>query len=115
MEDKTLLKLSLIVSLTGILFLMIISDNMEIKEYKIKDLTKKQVNKDIKVKGTITKVTETPGLYIFNINDNTGDITAILFKEDPINLTVSQEVILEGKLVEYKDRLEINVQQILSN
>ena len=88
---------------------------MEIKEYKIKDLTKKQVNKDIKVKGTITKVTETPGLYIFNINDNTGDITAILFKEDPINLTVSQEVILEGKLVEYKDRLEINVQQILSN
>lgn len=112
MEEKVLLKLSLIVSLTGILILIFISNSIEIKEYKISELNKDTIGKDVKVEGRITRITETPGLYIFNIEDETGEITAIAFKEDPINLTKDIQVILEGKIIEYKNKLEIEVQQI---
>lgn len=114
MEEKTLLKLSLIVSLIGLLILIIILENIEIKEYHIKDLTKKDLEKEVKIKGTITRVTETPGLYIFNLKDKTGEIAGVIFKEEPLNITTNQKVEVLGKIKEYKDKLEIEVEQLKS-
>jgi len=112
MEEKNLLKLSLIVSLTGLLILIVVIENIEIKEYQIKELTKKDLNKDVKLSGIITRVTETPGLIIFNLKDDTGEITGIIFKEESINLTKNQKVEVQGKIIEYKDELEIQVDQL---
>mgnify|MGYP001587684887 CR=1 FL=1 len=112
MEDQTLLKLALIVSMTGILLLIFVSDIVEVKEYKITDLTRKDIEKDVKIRGKVTRVTETPGLLIFNIRDETGEVTAILFKEDPINITENQRLEIEGKVKEYKDKLEIEVSEL---
>lgn len=112
MEDETLFKIALIFSMTGILLLFIISDSIEIKEFKIKELTKKEIEKTVKVKGTITRVTETPGLIIFNMRDNTGEITGIMFKEESINLTQGQKVEVKGKITEYKEKLEIQAEEI---
>ena len=114
MEEENLLKVSLICSLTGILVLLLISESIEIKEYKIKDINRKLLNKDIKIKGTITRITETPGLLIFEVNDQTGTLTVIAFKEEPINITKDQKVEIEGKVQEYKNKLEIVTNQIIS-
>ncbi|MFH1592923.1 MAG: OB-fold nucleic acid binding domain-containing protein [Candidatus Woesearchaeota archaeon] len=114
MEERSLFKLALIVSLTGLLLLIFISDKIEIEEYDIKDINKKLVNKQIKVSGTIERVTETPGLVIFDIKDKTGTITAIAFKESFINLTKNRHVEIEGQVITYKDKLEIQVDQILT-
>ena len=88
-------------------------DQIEIKEHKIKDLNNKLIGKDVKIKGTITRVTETPGLIIFNINDKTGEITGIVFKdENQINLTKNLDVEITGKIQTYKDKLEIEVDEL---
>ena len=114
MEEQNLIKLSLIVSLTGILIILFISESIEIKEYKIKDISEEQLDKEVKVEGAITRITETPGLIIFNLNDKTGEITTILFKEEPINLTLNQKVQVQGKVIKYKNKLEIEANQIIS-
>ncbi len=112
MDEKNLLKLSLIVSFTGLLLLIIILDSIEIKEYKINELTKKDISKTVKLKGTITKITETPGLIIFNLKDETEEITGIIFKEEQINLTINQNAEITGKLKQYKNKLEIEVTEL---
>jgi len=115
MQEKTLLKLSLVVSLTGLLLLIIILEQIEIKEYKIKDLTNELIGKDVQLKGTITRITETPGLIIFNMNDKTGEIAGIIFKdEQQINITKDQDVEITGKIQLYKSKLEIEVNELKS-
>ena len=112
MDEQSLLKLSLIVSFSGLLLLILISDNIEIKSYRIKDINEKLLEKEIKIKGVITRTTETPGLFIFDIQDNTGTITAIAFKESSLNLTKNQEIEIQGKVKKYKDKLEIVIDEI---
>lgn len=114
MEEKTILKLSLVIAMTGIILLLFISETIEIESYKINDLTKKDAGKDVKVTGIITRVTETPGLFIFNIQDETGEITAILFKDGKTNITANMHVEIQGEAQEYKDNIEIVVDQITS-
>lgn len=112
MEEKQLFKLALIIALLGLLILIFISNSIEIEEYKIKDIDQELLEKTIRTKGTITRLTETPGLYIMDITDETGTITAINFKENPINITQNQEIEIEGKVIKYKDKLEIEISKI---
>ena len=114
MEEKTILRISLVIAMIGIILLLFITETIEIKSYKIKDLTKKDIDKDVKIKGTITRVTETPGLFIFNIQDETGELTALLFKDEGINITENMQVEIQGTIQEYKDDIEIIVDQIIS-
>ena len=112
MQEPALFKLSLIISFIGLLILIFISDSIEIKKYNIEDINNKLLEKEVKVSGIITRITETPGLIIFDIQDKTGTITAIAFKETFINLTKNQEIETQGKIQKYKDKLEIQVDQI---
>ncbi|MEK6952270.1 MAG: OB-fold nucleic acid binding domain-containing protein [Nanoarchaeota archaeon] len=112
MEEKTLFKISLICSLLGLLILFTISDSIQIKRYDIKDITKDLEGKEIKIQGIITRISETPGLYIFDIQDETGKITAVLFKEENINLTLNSNIKAEGKIKIYKDKPELEISQI---
>ncbi|MEK6826387.1 MAG: OB-fold nucleic acid binding domain-containing protein [Nanoarchaeota archaeon] len=114
MEEQTLLKLSWIISLTGLLVLIFISDSLELKKYNINEINYELLNKQVKVSGTISRIAETPGLIIFDIADETGTITAIAFKESFVNLTQNQQIDAEGKIVKYKGHLEIQVDKILS-
>ena len=112
MKESDLLKLALISSLTGVLLIIIISNSIEIKEYKINEITEKELEKEVKIKGTINRITETPGLMIINIKDETGTITAIIFKEESLNFTKNQEIELQGKVRKYKEKLEIVVNEL---
>lgn len=116
MEEETLLKVALVCSLTGVLILLFLSEIIEVKQYQIKDINKKLIEKTIKVSGKVERVTQTPGLLIFDINDNTGTITVVIFKEDPIDIQENIEVNIEGKVTQYKDKLEIIAEDVsLSN
>lgn len=112
MNDNQLLKLSLICSLIGVFILIILSERIDISQSNIANITKDNVDKTVKIKGYITSFTETPGLYIMNIKDTTASITAIVFKEDQLNITKGSLVEVEGKVKEYNDILEINAELI---
>jgi len=112
MKESTLLKLSLASSLIGILILLFIVQSTELPITEIKDIDKSKIDTIIKVKGTIQSISETPGLYIINLKDKTGEITAIIFKEEEIQFYKNQELEIKGQITVYKDKLEIIAKQI---
>lgn len=112
MKDSTLLKLSIVCSLIGIFILLIISEKIDISKSNISAINKNTIDKKVKIKGYITSITETPGLYIMNIKDETGEITAIVFKEEPLDIKKGSIVEVEGKVLEYNDKLEISADLI---
>ncbi|MBT3408471.1 exodeoxyribonuclease VII large subunit [Candidatus Woesearchaeota archaeon] len=107
MKDDTLLKISLCCALTGILIILFIVENSEIPESNIANLTKANLDQTVSVSGQITRIVETPGLLIINLKDSTGEITAIIFKENNLTLRKNQIVTIEGTLIEYEGKLEI--------
>jgi len=112
MENKILLEIAIICSLVGILLLIFISEKIETPEKDIVNITKENLEEQVKITGTITKITETPGLYILTIKDSTGEITAILYKSEEISLEKGQVVTIEGSILEYKGQLEIEIDSI---
>jgi len=86
MKEENLLKISLICSLFGILIILFIAENTNLPNSNIANLTKNQIDTKVSVSGSVNYITETPGLIILNVGDNTGNITVIIFKED--NLTI---------------------------
>lgn len=112
MNDRQLLKLSLIISLIGTFILLIMLEYQEIPIYKTTDISKSQIDTRVRVHGKVDSIRETPGLYIINLKDEKGKITAVVFKEEQINLTKNSNVEIEGKVQEYKNSLEIIVDRI---
>ena len=111
MKNKTLLEIAIIVSLAGIFLLIFISDKIELSESNIEDLTKDRLDRQVKIKGIITNIVNTPGLTILNIKDNTGEITIITY-ETELLLEKDQLVIIEGNLIEYNGKLEVEADLI---
>ena len=114
MKDSVLFKIALITSLSGIILLLFISEKVEIPLMEISSITQENIDRDVKIRGTISSFRETPGLLILNISDNTGSITVIAFKEDAIIIEKDTEAIIEGKVSKYKNQLEINAKKIIS-
>jgi len=112
MKDTTLLKISLCCSLLGILVILFITENIELPESNISNITREDLEKTVSISGRINYITETPGLLIITLEDNTGNITAIVFKEENITLEKGQIITLEGEVIEYKGQLEIQAELI---
>ena len=108
MDDNTLYKICLISALIGIFLILIIANKMEIKGSNIGNISEKNLNEKVKVKGYVTFFKETPGLYLMNIKDSTGNITVLAFKDDKINITKNSIIEVEGSLTKYNNELEIN-------
>jgi len=113
MQEKTLLKISLITSLIGILILLLILDKIDVSDSNINLINKTSLDEQVKIKGEITRITETPGLYILNIKDNTGNIDIIIFKEDKIDLEKGSIIQVEGQVTEYQSKIEIIAKKII--
>ncbi len=112
MQEKTLLKIAVVCSLIGIFIVLLIVEKLDASESNIASITKDDLNEKVKVKGYINSIKETPGLLILNVKDDTGNITAILFKEDDINLKKGDLIEIDGVIKEYKGKLEIETDSI---
>jgi DNA/RNA endonuclease YhcR with UshA esterase domain len=113
MQEKTLLKISLITALIGIFILLIILDRIDISDSNINLINKTMIDQQIKIKGEITRLTETPGLYILNVKDDTGNIDVIIFKEEKIELEKGKVIEIQGTVTEYQGKVEIIAKKII--
>ena len=112
MQAKTLLKLSLIISVIGIFTLLLIIEKIEIKNSDISNISNYSLDQKVKVKGFISSVKNLPGILILTLRDNSGEITVIVFKEEEIELKKDMLIEVEGTLKEYKGKLEIEADKI---
>ena len=113
MNEKQLLSVSFIFSLIGIFVILLISYVSNAKLYDIADLTKDNLDEIVRIKGNVNYFTETPGLYIINLKDDSGSIAVIVFKEDEIYFQEGMFADVTGSVVEYGDDLEIIAKEIV--
>jgi len=112
-KEKDLLKVSLIFSLIGILILFYLTYTIEPKSYNIDSLSRDNLDEVIKIKGVIESYSETPGLYLITLNDNTGKITIVVFKDEKIELQEGINLEGIGQVVEYENKLEVIAKEIV--
>jgi len=108
MQEKTLLKIALIVTLLGLLILYLISDNIEIKEKNIEKITLENKDEFVKLRGIVSKVIDTEKVTIMEITQPQ-EITVVLFKNENKTMPIQKgnEVEIFGKVDEYEGKLEI--------
>ena len=76
------------------------------------NITKDYLDKEVNIIGEVTNIRETPGLYIITLQDKTDSIPVVIFKEENLNLTRYQYLDISGKVVEYKNQLEVQAEVI---
>lgn len=116
MHDSTLLKVSIISSIIGMILLILIDRNTVIKQSAISELNEDTLDKYVKIKARITSIHQTQKIFALELEDETGKIKAVLFKNnkntDNYNLQKDRTVEIEGKFTEYKNQPEIIIDKI---
>lgn len=111
--EKNLLRTALVCSIIGIFIILSISENIEIKNLNIAEITKEKLEETVKITGEIISKTDTEDLIIMNVKDSTGEMTVITFKSDDIKLEKNQLVEIQGEVIDYKGKIEIEASRII--
>ena len=104
MKENTLLKIALICSLVGLIVLYFISTKIEVKDYKPN--FNKNIGDDVKLKGTITKITDAGNVVFIDVSQQ-NPITVVLFTEDDLKLISGDDIEVIGEVQEYKGKNEV--------
>ena len=105
-------KITLSISLLGILILLILTNILPYPQITIKDITLNHLNKKLSTSGTITKIQNYDNFQILTITQNSFSIDILL--DQKINLTRNQEIQIKGRLEKYKDKLQIRAETMAS-
>ena len=109
METRTLLKISLVISLIGVLSLLLLS-NISPPLITISEIENKTLGSRIRIIGNLTTPRELiEDFYSINFKDATGEIRIILNK----NFTTNKTVEVTGLLSEYKNKTQVYVEKII--
>ncbi len=113
MRELTLLKIALIVSLSGLILLYFMSENIEIDESSIEKINKGEIGEVVKVKGVIKSISNAKGVTFLTIA-KPEEVKVILF--DEIDFDKGQYVEIVGEIGEYNGEREIigNAVRIIS-
>lgn len=106
MEEKTLLKVSLVVGLLGIMFLYFVSSGIDLET--IDGLEDVEAEEEVKVNGVLGRVTETEKVIFLEVlNEKVEKIDVVLFKEGEISLSEGDYVEILGTVEEYNGEKEV--------
>ena len=111
MKDKTLLKISLLMAIIGLLSMLYLSDKLELKPITIILISTNMLDQNIKIRGSITNAVNLKKIQILEVQDHTGKIEVVLFDEN-IKLKKGEYIEVEGKVSKYKNKLQINAELI---
>jgi|TARA_B100000315_G_C14522195_1_gene562086 uncharacterized protein YdeI (BOF family) len=103
-------KITLSISLLGIIILLILTNILPYPQIKIKDVTLNHLNKKLSTSGTITKIQNHKEFQIITITQNSFSIDILL--DQKINLTRNQKIQIQGRLEKYKNKLQIRTETI---
>ncbi|MBS3097612.1 hypothetical protein J4209_02335 [Candidatus Woesearchaeota archaeon] len=108
MKEKTLLKIALICSVVGIAILYAVSLNISINEKTIDEINKGDIGEKVKIKGVLTKVSDTENVVFLEITQ-AQNMDVIIFKDKGqiLNLTEGNYVEIIGKIEEYEGKREV--------
>ena len=110
MKDKTLLKLSLAISIAGMIALFVLTETMEAPEYSIAEALEK--GGFVKISGTVKSIRQSNGISFLKMADDSGYIDAVLFDEvTGVKKGSTAEVF--GKVSIYNGKKQLEVDKII--
>ena len=79
--DEKLLKIALVTSLIGLIGLIMFTPSIEVKEVKIKDVTRAMIDEEVSINCVVTEIksSKSGSSYFLTINDGTGQMPLIIF------------------------------------
>ncbi len=108
MKTEALMKIALATSLLGLFSLYILSETLEPKIILISEIDEKMFDSYTRISGQITSARETEGLYILHVEDSSGEIDVVIYKEgEKISFHKGQEVEVIGKVSEFRGKLQL--------
>ncbi|MDP3728110.1 MAG: OB-fold nucleic acid binding domain-containing protein [bacterium] len=113
MQEKTLIKLSLVTSVVGVIALFIISFFVKYDLIAITDINEDFVGKTIRIEGQIISLRQMENTYIFELQDETGVIPVIAYTEEQINLEKNSFVEVTGIISMYTCKLELKAEKVI--
>ena len=80
--DEKLLKIALVTSLIGLIGLIMFTPSIEVKEVKIKDVTRAMIDEEVSINCVVTEIksSKSGSSYFLTINDGTGQMPLIIFE-----------------------------------
>ncbi|MBW3015257.1 OB-fold nucleic acid binding domain-containing protein [Candidatus Woesearchaeota archaeon] len=111
MKEKTLIKISIIITILGLGILFLIADNIEVTEDSI---TPNNIDRDIKVSGVVNKVTDLGKVMFIDITE-AKPCTILIFKKEyqAYQIKKGDSIIATGELEEYNGTLELIANDIV--
>ena len=113
MQEKTLIQISLIVSLAGILALYLILHIQNLEVVPINEIEERILGEIVKVKGKLRSFRDTNSTMFLTLEEPS-EILVVVFKteEDVINLQEGTTVEVIGQIEEYNGNKEIIAQRM---
>ena len=112
MNEKSLYGLSLSCFLIGLFLILLINEKLDLSGSDISSLDYQQIGEKVSVKGIVYNSGGSDNLAIFTLKDKTGNITVVAFNPDGIEIKQNDVLEVEGELVSYKNKLEIEAFKI---
>ncbi len=113
---KKELKITLLLSLLGILVLIFIANQMRPLNMEIGQITQKNIGQNIALEARVVSIKEFPdkSFQILTIRDNSSQITATSNSKKMLNLNKTQTYLFIGKIEEYNQTLQLQLDKIES-
>ncbi|MBO6111395.1 MAG: RNA-binding protein [Methanobrevibacter sp.] len=116
--DDKLLKIALVTSLIGLIGLILFTPSIEVKEVKIKDVTRSMIDEEVSISCVVSDVksSKSGSSYFLTINDGTGQMPLIIFESQIAQMQTNnldiedfkdKKVNVVGKITEYNNEIEI--------
>lgn len=111
MKETTLLKIALICSSVGLVALYIISESIELKDYKPNYLSNKNIGDSVELSGQILKITSGNNVVFIELKQEF-PVKVVVFTDKEISLNENDYVNIKGKVAEYNGKEEIIADKI---
>lgn len=105
-------KTAMSISLIGIILLLILANTLEPSIKEIKDIDIKNLNKKIKIYGTLKEIKNYDNLQILTITQDSFYVDVIV--NEKLNVSKGEKLLITGKIIKYKNNLEIQADKIAS-
>ena len=116
--DDKLLKIALVTSLIGLIGLIMFTPSIEVKEVKIKDISRGMIDEEVSIDCVVSDVksSKSGSSYFLTINDGTGQMPLVIFERQVSQMQTNnmdiqdfknKKVNVVGKITEYNNEMEI--------
>ncbi|HLC95980.1 MAG TPA: OB-fold nucleic acid binding domain-containing protein [Candidatus Nanoarchaeia archaeon] len=111
MDEKSLLRIALAISLVGMAALFFVSSSIDASERTISQIDSDDLGDDVKLVGRISKISQTGSVSFLELTQpSTMDV--IVFNKENMTLNEGDYVEIIGEIDDYEGKLEIIGQRI---